>query len=368
MAALDKSDHVVGTIRMILNSPLGLPALKQIAAHYQDKNPCSSKIAEVSRFALTRAIRGKAGSHGFRELEYYLNKVALSGAPVPVAGLDNRVIVLLGLIHQMFAVMQQVQISEFYIMTERRLWVLLKRQGIRFHQVSPEINYHGQRACYLARVKEVAEPILGFRRALAQALVQTATDIPPFQLASLLAGESFDIAGIRFQTVASDNVLEKVLAFDRTFWAGDKGVSTGVGALHLAAIDRTNAIVGSALLILDPNRTSKKVGAFQSLHVSTLDSSTSFRERRRALIVAFGLMRLLYWVSKDLRLTRWKAALPGPLIDTLASLGIRVGHIENDVFSLSLSNLEGLSFNDGSLQTLMASLLTKVHFSRRPTV
>jgi N-acyl amino acid synthase of PEP-CTERM/exosortase system len=207
IAALDKTDKVVGTIRTILNSPLGLPALKLVEPYYQDKNPASPRIVEVSRFALTRSLRGQSGGHGFRQLDYYFKKVAGGGSP-PVSGLENRVIVMLGLIHEMFSVMQQIQTSDFYFMTERRLWVLLKRNGLALHQVSPEINYHGQRACYVGRLKEVGPTMAGYRRSLTQSLAQTAPPDNPFHLPGLLAGENFEMASIRFETVR-ENILSQ---------------------------------------------------------------------------------------------------------------------------------------------------------------
>jgi N-acyl amino acid synthase of PEP-CTERM/exosortase system len=122
MAALDGQGRVVGTIRLILNSDLGLPALTLVESHYRDKNPSSRKIVEVSRFALTRSLRGKAGEEGFRELDFYLRKLSASTPPAPTEGLDNRVIVLLGLIHLMFTVMREIHATDLYIMAERRLW------------------------------------------------------------------------------------------------------------------------------------------------------------------------------------------------------------------------------------------------------
>lgn len=368
IAALDKTDKVVGTIRTILNSPLGLPALKLVEPYYQDKNPASPRIVEVSRFALTRSLRGQSGGHGFRQLDYYFKKVAGGGSP-PVSGLENRVIVMLGLIHEMFSVMQQIQTSDFYFMTERRLWVLLKRNGLALHQVSPEINYHGQRACYVGRLKEVGPTMAGYRRSLTQSLAQTAPPDNPFHLPGLLAGENFEMASIRFETVRENILLNDVKDFFRDFGSRENsGSLTGPGAFQVAALDRSGEVIGAAILQLDPQRASKKEGWVRRFVVPASASPGAFRHRRKALLTAFGLIRLLYWISKDLRLTRWKISIPPPLADALTAWGFRLTGTDGPERIVVIDDLTGLPTDATSLRALLTPMLTGTTSPKRDSI
>jgi N-acyl amino acid synthase of PEP-CTERM/exosortase system len=368
IAALDKTDNVVGTIRIILNSAVGLPALKLVESHYQDKNPASPKIVEVSRFALTRSLRGKSGGHGFRQLDYYFKKVAGGTAP-SVAGLENRVIVMLGLIHEMFSVMQQIQTSDFYFMTERRLWVLLKRNGLALHQVSPEINYHGQRACYVGHLKEVGPTMAGYRRALTQSLAETVQPDDPFHLPSLLAGENFEMGAIRFVSVEDNILFNDVKDFYRSFGFGEEsGALRKLGTFHIAAVDRSGSVIGVASLLLDPHRASKKEGWVKRFIVPASTAPTAFRNKRKAVLTGFGLIRLLYWISKDLRLSRWKVALPSSLTDVLTAWGFRLRATEGPERIIVIDDLTGLPTDPASLRTLVTPLLTAVAPTRRESI
>jgi N-acyl amino acid synthase of PEP-CTERM/exosortase system len=365
MAALDGQGRVVGTIRLILNSDLGLPALQLVESHYQDKNPSSKKIVEVSRFALTRSLRGKAGEEGFRELDFYLRKLSVK-PPASAEGLDNRVIVLLGLIHLMFTVMREIHATDLYIMAERRLWLLLKHHKLKFRQVSPEIDYHGKRACFVARSVDVAEPMLGFRRVLTQTLARTGAPANPFRLPALLEAERFDLAGFRFQVASSEAVLEKVKALSPHGPEPGEGVS-----IQLAALDREDRAAGTVRLVLNAPGSSKKEGAIEGFALApeyrvpiqgVLDAEggpISVRECRKAAVVALGLFRLLYWVGKGLRLTAWRVSLPDELARMLEGQGIVLHPLGSGTYQLRLAEVEGRLLNFQGLRDSFRGLLAR---------
>jgi N-acyl amino acid synthase of PEP-CTERM/exosortase system len=373
MAALDGQGRVVGTIRLILNSDLGLPALTLVESHYRDKNPSSRKIVEVSRFALTRSLRGKAGEEGFRELDFYLRKLSASTPPAPTEGLDNRVIVLLGLIHLMFTVMREIHATDLYIMAERRLWLLLKHHKLKFRQVSPEIDYHGKRACFVARSVDVAEPMLGFRRVLTETLARTGTPANPFRLPALLEAERFDLAGFRFQVASSEAVLGKVQALSPHATEPGEGVS-----IQLAALDREGRAAGTVRLVLNAPGSSKKEGAIAGFALApeyrvplqgVLDAEggpISVRECRKAAVVALGLFRLLYWVGKGLRLTAWRVSLPDPLARMLEEQGIVLHPLGSGTYQLRLAEVEARLLNFQGLRDSFREILDRRTIDRSP--
>ncbi|MBL0059683.1 MAG: PEP-CTERM/exosortase system-associated acyltransferase [Elusimicrobia bacterium] len=370
MAALDGQGRVVGTIRLILNSELGLPALQLVESHYQDKNPSSKKIVEVSRFALTRSLRGKAGEEGFRELDFYLRKLSVK-PPATAEGLDNRVIVLLGLIHLMFTVMRAIHATDLYIMAERRLWLLLKHHKMKFRQVSPEIDYHGKRACFVARSVDVAEPMLGFRRVLTQTLARTGAPANQFQLPALLEAESFDLAGFRFQVASSEAVLEKVRGLNPP--ERREGLS-----IQLAALDREGRAAGAVRLVLNAPGSSKKEGAIAGFALApehrvpiqgVLDPDggpLSVRECRKAAVVALGLMRLLYWVGKGLRLTTWRVNLPDSLVGMMEGQGIVLHALGSGNYQIRLSEVEGRLLHFQGLRESFKEILAQRQGRRSP--
>jgi N-acyl amino acid synthase of PEP-CTERM/exosortase system len=162
MAALNPEGDVIGTIRLVLNSNSGLPTLNVAAPFYQDRNPLSRHIAEVSRLAVSRSFRRRVedGFQGVTEFWKPDKSIAFHRPEeneFPSQERRKRFAVVLGLFKIMLHVSKRIDLKDWYMMAEKRLWYLLKRYHIVFNPIGPEIDYHGKRIPYHGHIVDVEE-------------------------------------------------------------------------------------------------------------------------------------------------------------------------------------------------------------------
>lgn len=162
MAALNTEGDVIGTIRLILNSDSGLPTLNVATPFYQDRNPRSKHIAEVSRLAVARSFRRRVedGFQGVTEFwapqkDFVFHRA--EEGEYPSQDRRKRFAVVLGLFKIMLHVSKQINLKDWYMMAEKRLWYLLKRYHIVFNAIGPEIDYHGKRVPYHGHIMDVED-------------------------------------------------------------------------------------------------------------------------------------------------------------------------------------------------------------------
>lgn len=194
MAAVDPEENVVGTIRLILNSPHGLPTLHAVNPYYRDPHPSSPRIAEVSRLAVARDFRRRV-EDGFRGVGDLAE--AAPGARVlrtekgDLNSQDRRrqFAVILGLFKIMYHVSKRINLADWYMMAEKRLGYLLRRYHILFHPVGPEMEHHGVRIPYIGHISEIESHMLKVNQSLAESFIegldrptaegQTTCPVPP---------------------------------------------------------------------------------------------------------------------------------------------------------------------------------------------
>jgi N-acyl amino acid synthase of PEP-CTERM/exosortase system len=159
-----RGDQVIGTTRLVLNSPLGLPmfsVLKDLSAF----NPRSRRLAEVSRLALDPAFRHRAATEvagvppaGRR----------FGGArPGAFASRERREesVVVMGLIYLTFSLSLRIGVDQWLMICEKSLWVMLKRAGILFQPLGEPVDYHGRRIPYLADAAGIGGRIMAVHNA-----------------------------------------------------------------------------------------------------------------------------------------------------------------------------------------------------------
>lgn len=177
MAAVDPEENVVGTIRLVLNSPHGLPTLHAVNPFYQDPHPASPRIAEVSRLAVARHFRRRV-EDGFRGVEdLAADAPGARVARTEEGGLNSQerrrqFAVILGLFKIMYHVSKRINLADWYMVSEKRLWYLLKRYHILFHPVGPEMEYHGVRIPYLGHISEIESHMLKVNQSLAESFIE----------------------------------------------------------------------------------------------------------------------------------------------------------------------------------------------------
>lgn len=157
-AALDAADQVIGTVRIILASDKGFPIERVAQMHFPGEKPLPQYIGEISRLAVARAYRRRAGD-GLYGVRTYLRES--EGGVLP----DDRVmpvqherrkwpVIVLGLYAMVYQAVKRLGLTHLYMITEEELGCALNKYGFLFHQVGGPVQHHGIRIPYLAIVAE----------------------------------------------------------------------------------------------------------------------------------------------------------------------------------------------------------------------
>ncbi len=151
-AALNQDDDVIGTIRMILDSPKGFPA-----EHVADITGFSDKpeprfIIEVSRLAVSKKLRRRP-EDGMHAVESYIPQS--QGGVSDVKTTDKQFqekrqkpVIVLGLYKAVYLKCKELGISHMLMVTEAKLFHAVHRLGFVFSQVGEPVEYHGKRIPY----------------------------------------------------------------------------------------------------------------------------------------------------------------------------------------------------------------------------
>ena len=127
--------ETVGTVRLILNNPLGFPIEKHYNFDISDMSLNEERVAEISRFAVSkRALK--------------------------VLGL-KRSSIALELIRCIYQEVKKNHISYVCAAMEKSLERLLNRWGLNFNQIGYPLEYYnGLCSIYLAEIEEVEASML----------------------------------------------------------------------------------------------------------------------------------------------------------------------------------------------------------------
>ncbi len=104
--------EIIGTLRLVLDSVLGLPVTQAVAIDIQ----APSSSAEISRLAVTREFRQREKADP---------------------------IITLGLYQAMYHESKRRGITHWYMITDNHVKNLLEAFGFRFHAVGGHFDYHG---------------------------------------------------------------------------------------------------------------------------------------------------------------------------------------------------------------------------------
>ncbi len=367
LVALDRKGRVVGTARLIRRSPLGFPALGFADADKRAAYEAPARVAEVSRLAMDKEFRGAALEFR-REMDYFFRHLIRSRktTPPPFFTANNdavprRLVVVLGLISVIYETAAANGIDHLIMASERSLWLLLKRFGLPWLPIGPETDYHGRRAPYALIMAKAKEPVGQFRQKIMAALMKQPTAPPPaVQERDLVKGLDFRLGGFQFTAATSGELLDKVYRLryksyvqdikvaDPTLFPGERHVDPqDAWAIHGLALDKENNAVGTLRLVLNSQigfqtleaaspeqqkklAASRKIAelsrlaladpyarasvdiwsALMSIQIPPFSATTKELplapgDRRKGAILLLGLFRLLYRISKRLRLSAW---------------------------------------------------------------
>jgi N-acyl-L-homoserine lactone synthetase len=186
-AARDSSGKLVGTIRLILNSPEGYPIEKHCSLNINPDELPRDNLSEISRLAISKDYRQRAedkfiygpdeerrsiGSFDFDDKygspssKFYYRRAEdkfrpRTGFRRTGDSSNNRRVKhepVLSLYKAMYRESKKRQITHSYAVTAKGLQVLIRRYfGFRFEAIGDPVDYHGIRIPYLGEIKKIDE-------------------------------------------------------------------------------------------------------------------------------------------------------------------------------------------------------------------
>ncbi len=163
-AALNGDNSVIGTVRMVLNSEKGFPIEHAVKTKFIGEKPSPDKIAEISRLAVSKNFR-KRKEDGHFGVESYIKKSEGGILPDKGPATDEqqkrkKPVIVLGLYQILYHASKRMGITHWYMITEEKLFNVLKKYGFIFYQIGEPVNYHGVRAPYLAIILDIEQKLM----------------------------------------------------------------------------------------------------------------------------------------------------------------------------------------------------------------
>jgi N-acyl-L-homoserine lactone synthetase len=124
-----KRGKAVGTVRLILNNPIGFPAEKYCKASINAYGMKKEKTVEISRFAISKE-----------------KATALH--------CDRRKIIM-GLFREIYQESKKIGVDYFCAAMGEGLQRLLSKYGVIFFRVGQLVDYHGMRALHIALIRNL---------------------------------------------------------------------------------------------------------------------------------------------------------------------------------------------------------------------
>lgn len=178
-ATKDTEGQIVGTVRLILNSPLGFPIEKYCEINVNKNDIPSEKIAEISRLAISKAYRRRnedryifgpdeerRGIGNFNNYDQKFYRRAEDKYKYNILRKGQvfnekrmRPEVLLGLYKAIYNESKERGLTHWYAIMTKGLYLHLKKLRINFQPIGEPVDYHGIRTPYLGEIKSIEEEV-----------------------------------------------------------------------------------------------------------------------------------------------------------------------------------------------------------------
>ncbi len=148
---------LIGTSRLILNSPLGFPLEEHCASTLTvDKDSLPKEdVAEISRLVISKKYRRRSGDGLYYTPDYNDNPDSS-----PAEDLIKRIRPMaFGIYREMYQESKQRKIAHWYAVMERSLYVLLRMHGFVFRPIGDEVDFYGPVKPYLGNIEEMEREV-----------------------------------------------------------------------------------------------------------------------------------------------------------------------------------------------------------------
>lgn len=149
-------NRLIGTARIILNSELGFPISKHFEFDEQHEAVDKNRIGEISRLAVSKEFRRRAidkaifgtGEYDPAHIPRYMDE-----GRDAYRHCEHELI--RGLYLSIYGDSKRRELTHWYAVMAKGLYIILRRWGISFEKIGPEKDYHGLRAPYYVSIESV---------------------------------------------------------------------------------------------------------------------------------------------------------------------------------------------------------------------
>lgn len=153
------SEELIGTARIILASDLGFPIERHFVFDRVSGKIPVDKIGEISRLSISKAYRRREidqviFGRGMGDLEI-LRRHDLAARDLEDERRKCEHELIRGIYLLIYRESLRLDLTHWYAVMAKGLQVILRRWGIPFEQIGPEIEHHGIRAPYVLSISEL---------------------------------------------------------------------------------------------------------------------------------------------------------------------------------------------------------------------
>ena len=144
-------DRIIGTVRIILDSPAGFPIERHCKPDIDLKRLNRQRIGEISRLAISKGVRR-------RSEDSFIYKSEPEGPlEQPVEDRRSRQLFIMNLYKCIYTESKRLGITHWIAVMSKGLYLILKRAGIEFSPIGAEVYYHGWRTPYIGVISAIEE-------------------------------------------------------------------------------------------------------------------------------------------------------------------------------------------------------------------
>ena len=156
-AAIDPQGLVIGTMRMILPGKLNFPLESHCPNINVNKNTLPrNNLAEVSRLVISKNLRRRSD-----DAMYYGPQIEdKQGVDRDGSAFLRRAKPMaFGLYRELYRESKKRDITHWYALMEKSLWLLLRIHGFAFEPIGEEVNFYGMVKPYLGQIAKIEEDV-----------------------------------------------------------------------------------------------------------------------------------------------------------------------------------------------------------------
>ena len=153
----EDTGQTIATMRIILNSEVGLPVEHVEEVFFKGDKAIVDKIIEVSRFAVHKDYRRRKEDILFRGVSVEKGRFERRSVTRKTPDRRQRPVIVYGLFRLLYQTTKRLGITHWCMISEKFLFEALSHMGFLFYPIGREQDYHGLRTPYIAFIDEMED-------------------------------------------------------------------------------------------------------------------------------------------------------------------------------------------------------------------